>query len=184
MYNAELVEEINDGNLFLRKISKHDAEFFFTSLNVKDLTTYLSLGPLATLEYSKRLIKNYLKYWDNYTQFNYIIEVKEDEMEKIGSISLWNVNWRHMRAEIGIWIVPTFWNKGYGEKSINLIKIIGFDYLKLNRLEAHIAAENLRSITLFKKCDFSQEGTLKQYLKFQGKYHDAIILTCIKNKKV
>lgn len=184
MYNAELIEEINDGDLFLRKISKHDSEFLFNSLNKKNLTTYLSLGPLATLEYSKRLIKSYLKYWDNYAQFNYIIEVKEVDKEKIGSISLWNVNWRHMRAEIGIWIVPTFWNKGYGEKSINLIKIIGFNHLKLNRLEAHIALENLRSITLFKKCDFLPEGTLKQYLKFQGKYHDAIILACTKSKKV
>ncbi|MFX1573605.1 MAG: GNAT family N-acetyltransferase [Promethearchaeota archaeon] len=183
MYNAELIEEINDGNLFLRKISKHDAEFLFHSLNLKDLTTYLSLGPLSTLEYSKRLIKNYLKYWDNYAQFNYIIEVREDKKEKIGSISLWNVNWRHMRAEIGIWIIPPYWNKGHGEKSLNLIKIIGFNHLKLNRLEAHIAVDNLRSIILFKKCDFLQEGTLKQYLKFQGKYYDAIVLAYTKNKK-
>ena len=71
--NSEIIEEINDRNLFLRKISKKDADFFFKSLNEKNLTTYLSLRPLKSLEYSKGLIKNYLRYWDNYLQFNYII---------------------------------------------------------------------------------------------------------------
>ena len=75
--HAEVVEEINDGNLFLRKISKEDVEFVFRSLNEKVITAYLSLGPMKTLEHSKRLIKGYLKYWDNYLQFNYIVELEE-----------------------------------------------------------------------------------------------------------
>ena len=55
----KIIEEINDGNLFLRKISKDDIEFVFQSLNDKNLITFLSLGPLKTLEHSKGLIKNY-----------------------------------------------------------------------------------------------------------------------------
>ena len=119
--NLSIVEEVNDGNLFLRKISKDDAEFVFRSLNDNNLIAYLSLGPLKSIEHSKRLIKSYLKYWDNSIQFNYIIELYEEDKVKIGSISLWNVNWKHHRAQIGIWLVPFFWSKGFGEKSINLI---------------------------------------------------------------
>ena len=62
--NSEIIEEISDRNLFLRKISKKDADFFFKSLNEKNLTTYLSLRPLKSLENSKGLIKNYLRYWN------------------------------------------------------------------------------------------------------------------------
>lgn len=179
---SEIIEEINDGNLFLRKISKDDGDFVFKSLNDKNLTTYLSLGPLKTLEHSKRLIKGYLRYWDNKLQFNYIIEMHEVKKEKIGSISLWNVNWQHLRAQIGIWLIPSYWGKGLGEKSINLIKNIAFNHLKINRLEAYIAKENIKSIVLFEKCGFREEGKLKQYLNFQGKYHDAVIVACLKNK--
>jgi ribosomal-protein-alanine N-acetyltransferase len=181
--NSEVVEEINDGNLFLRKISKDDIEFLFQSLNKKDLITYLSLGPIKTLEHMKRLIKSYLKYWDKNIQFNYIIELQNDNKIKIGSVSLWNISWQHHRAQIGIWLIPSFWNKGLAEKSLNLIKIIAFNHLKINRLEAYIAKENKRSMTLFEKCGFSNEGLLKEYLNFHGSYHDAIIMGCLKRIK-
>ena len=179
--NSEIIEEINDRNLFLRKISKKDADFFFKSLNEKNLTTYLSLRPLKSLEYSKGLIKNYLRYWDNYLQFNYIIELHNLDLIKIGSISLWNVNWQHQRTQIGVWLIPSFWGKGLGERSLNLIKRIAFNHLKINRLEAYIAIENKKSISLFEKCGFEKEGMLKQYLNFQGKNHNAIIVALLKN---
>lgn len=179
--NSDIIEEINDGNLFLRKISKDDVDFFFKSLNEKNLTTYLSLGPLKSLEYSKGLIKNYLRYWEKFLQFNYIIELNNLDLIKIGSISLWNVNWQHKRTQIGVWLIPSFWGKGLGEKSLNLIKKIAFNHLKMNRLEAYIALENKRSVSLFEKCGFEKEGMLKQYLNFQGKYHDAIILALLKH---
>lgn len=181
-FDLDIVEEINDGPLYLRKVKKNDTEFFFTSLNEELLTTYLSLGPLKTVEDSKRLVRQYLKYWDNYAQYNYVIEIRETSVKRIGSVNLWNLNWKHNRGEIGIWILPSFWNKGFGKKSLNLIKHIGFIHLKLNRLEAHIALENKRSISLFKKCKFKEEGILKQYLNFQGIHHDTLVLACLKNR--
>ena len=183
--DIEVIEEINDNNIFLRKISKNDAKFLFNSLKQREITNYMSLGPLKTLDSSKRLIGNYLKYWNNFSQYNYIIEIKEGNIiNNAGSISLWNISWLHMRAEIGIWLVPKYWKQGIGEKAISLIKIIAFNHLKLNRIEAHVAVDNIRSITLFKKCEFIKEGTLKQYLNFKGIYHDALILACLNTKKV
>ena len=181
-YNLEIVDEINDGNLYLRKVKKNDAKFFYSSLNEKNLIAYLSLGSLATMEDSKRLIRKYLRFWNNYAQYNYVIEIRESSIERIGTVNLWNLNWKHKRGEVGIWIIPSCWNKGYGKKALNLIKNIGFIHLKLNRLEAHIALENKRSIFLFKKCEFKEEGRLRQYLNFQGIYHDTLVLACLKNR--
>ncbi len=106
----------------------------------------------------------------------------EPQTSKVGSASLWNINWRHYRVQTGIWLNPSFCSKGLGEKSINLIKNIGFNHLKMNRLEAYIAVENKRSIFLFEKCGFKEEGTLKQYLNFHGNFHDALVLACLKNR--
>ncbi|MFW9784559.1 MAG: hypothetical protein ACFFFB_19925, partial [Candidatus Heimdallarchaeota archaeon] len=64
IHDLEIIEEINDGSLYLRKITKLDANFVYHSLNEKSLITYLSLGPLMKLEDSKRLIRRYLKYWE------------------------------------------------------------------------------------------------------------------------
>ncbi|MHA1491831.1 MAG: GNAT family N-acetyltransferase [Promethearchaeota archaeon] len=182
MSNVNIVEEINIENLFLKKISTTDAHFFLESLKEKKLILYLAIGPLLNLAHSKKLIKNYLKYWNKKNQFNYVIEIRNGKNKiKVGSISLWNVSWLHKRAEIGIWLIPNYWDKGIGKKAMTLIKNIAFNHLKLNRLEAHISIENIKSITLFKKCGFSLEGTLKQYLYLNGKHHDALILSYLKD---
>jgi RimJ/RimL family protein N-acetyltransferase len=182
MEDFELIEEINDGNLHLRKVSKDDVSFFYRSLQEKEMTNYLSLGPLRSLEHSKRLIKNYLKSWDKYLQFNYVIELRENRTStKIGSVSLWAVNWYHQRSGVGIWILPKYWEHGFGSKTIVLIKNIAFNHLNLNRLEAHIAKQNEKSIKMFKKCDFMEEGVLKNYLRIDAKFQDAVILACYRN---
>ena len=182
MEDFELIEEINDGNLHLRKVSKDDVSFFYRSLQEKEMTNYLSLGPLRSLEHSKRLIKNYLKSWDKYLQFNYVIELRENRTStKIGSVSLWAINWYHQRSGVGIWILPKYWEHGFGSKTIVLIKNIAFNHLNLNRLEAHIAKQNEKSIKMFKKCDFMEEGVLKNYLRIDAKFQDAVILACYRN---
>ena len=110
----DIVEEINDQYLFMRKVSKEDAEFLFDSLKQKSINQYLSLGPLSSLEHSKRLIEKYLRSWKKLRQFNYIIEIKEgNPRKKVGAISLWNLNWLHRRAEIGVWLTSSdYFNKG------------------------------------------------------------------------
>ncbi|MHA1457052.1 MAG: GNAT family N-acetyltransferase [Promethearchaeota archaeon] len=101
--------------------------------------------------------------------------------EKIGSVSLWNISWLHRRAEIGIWLLPKYWKFGYGKKAVNLIKIIGYNHLNLNRIEAHVAIKNVNSIKMFKSCDFEEEGILRQYLNLNGMFQDAIVLSCMRS---
>jgi ribosomal-protein-alanine N-acetyltransferase len=178
--NVAIIEEISDKNLYLRKISKDDTLFLFESLKDKRTTLYLSLGPLKTFERSKKLIKGYLKSWDKYLQFNYIIELRESNgTKKLGSVSIWNISWYHRRADIGIWILPDFWNKGIGKRSLSLIKNVAFLHLNLHRIEAHIAIDNNRSINLFKNAQFVEEGKLSEYLNLDGRYCDAILLACL-----
>jgi len=182
MEDIELIEEINDENLFLRKVSKNDVSFFYQSLKEKEMINYLSLGPLRSFDHSKKLIRNYLKSWDKYLQFNYVIELRDNlTIKRIGSVSLWNVNWLHKRSGIGIWILPNYWGQGIGKRVIELIKIIAFYHLNLNRIEAQIAVENDKSIKMFKKSGFKEEGLLKKYLNIEGNFHDAYTLGCFKD---
>ncbi len=180
MDDFEVIEEINDGSLYLRKVTVSDAIFFYESLKDDKMTEYLSLGPLESLDYAKSLLRLHLKWWKKYLQFNYIIEQRTNNSAlKLGSIALWNMSWLHKRSEIGVWLLPINWNKGVGTKVISLAKNIAFIHLKLHRLEAHIAVENEKSIHLFQKCNFSNEGVLKDYLWLNNKFHDAYIFACV-----
>lgn len=53
MANIEIIDEINEGNLFLRKVSKDDISFFYNSLTNKEMTNFLSLGPLNFRAFKK-----------------------------------------------------------------------------------------------------------------------------------
>jgi len=181
MVSIEIIDEINEGNLFLRKVSKDDISFFYNSLTNKEMTNFLSLGPLRSLEHSRRLIKNYIKSWDKYLQFNYVIELRDDKnISRIGSASLWNISWIHSRSGVGIWILPEYWEKGLGKRVIQLVKSIAFNHLNINRIEAHIAVNNERSIKMFKNSNFEEEGILRKYLNIDGKFHDALIFSSLK----
>jgi ribosomal-protein-alanine N-acetyltransferase len=182
----EFIEEISENNLYLRRISKDDANFFYESLTrSNEITTFLSLGPLRSLDHARRLIKTYIKSWETCAQFNYIILLKNENVEvRIGSVSLWNVSWLHRRAEVGIWLLTEFWGQGYGTTALELIKRIGFFHLKLNRLEAHIAVENERSIKMFVSRGFEKEGILKKYLNLNGRFKDALILAHLKDPRI
>lgn len=174
----DIVEAINSDSIHIRRLDKDDAKFFYYSLLDKKITNYLSLGPLKSLEHAKKLVKSYIKLWEQYQQFNYIITC---DSNKLGSISLWNVSYLHKRAEVGIWILPKYWDQGFGKKSIELIKVIAYQHLHLHRLESHIAIENLRSIEMFKSCGFKEEGLLKDYLYLRGEFLDAKVLSHLKN---
>ncbi|TFF90489.1 MAG: N-acetyltransferase [Promethearchaeota archaeon] len=181
MEPIEIVEQIHEDNLFLRKVSKEDDQFYYKSLKIDDMTQYLSLEPLKSLKHSKKMIDIQLKKWKKGTQFNYIIEIEiNHHRKKMGAVSLWNMSWRHRRCEIGIWMLPKFWNKGYAKKALGLIKTVAFIHLKLNRLEAHIALQNNRSIKLFEQSGFKREGVLKEYLYFNGKLYDAFVYAFLK----
>ncbi len=177
-----ILEEINDGTLFIRKISMKDKKFLFTSLNKKIITKYLLIDSLLSLNHSKNLIKKYLKDWSKNKQFCYIIEIIDKGLrKKIGLTNLWNINWRNKRAEIGIWLLPKYWNKGYGKKTINIIISLAFDFLDLYRLEVHIVENNSTSINLFEQCGFKKEVVLENYLFINGKFCNAVYLSLIRS---
>ncbi|MHA1763261.1 MAG: GNAT family N-acetyltransferase [Promethearchaeota archaeon] len=177
--NIEILEEISEAPIILRKVKKKDFHFLQESLKDMHVTQYLSIGPLFSKKSAKKLINEYLKEWNKYHQFNYIIELEKERIMKIGLISLWNISWHHGRAEIGIWLIPDYWSKGYGTKALELIKLIAFHHLKLHRLEVHVATKNARSLKLFKKSGFVEEGVLRHYLNLRGTFHDAVVLSLL-----
>ncbi|NJP19736.1 MAG: GNAT family N-acetyltransferase, partial [Hydrococcus sp. CRU_1_1] len=56
----------------------------------------------------------------------------------------------------------------------------GFNFLELNRIEAMVMLENLASMKLLNKLGFSEEGILKEYGFWKGKFHDLRIFSLLK----
>lgn len=94
----------------------------------------------------------------------------------IGNITISSIDWKNGAGSVGIAVGDkVYWGKGYATEALSLASDFSFSRLKLHRLEAWISANNLPSQKLFKKVGFVQEGILKDRVKFDTKYVDALI---------
>jgi len=74
-------------------------------------------------------------------------------------------------------------NKGFGRKAMSQVIHRGFNELKLHRIELQVYAFNTRAIHVYEQLGFKKEGTLRDLLKLDGQYHDAIIMSMLENEK-
>lgn len=93
----------------------------------------------------------------------------------IGTIALMKVDERNRHAELAIVIgEKDYWSKGYGSQMMHTLLEYGFEGLNLDRLYLHVFSFNERAIKFYEKFNFKHEGTLRNMLYRNGKYHDLL----------
>ena len=94
----------------------------------------------------------------------------------IGQVSIYGLNFLHSRAEIGIWVGRTHWNKGFAKEALEILISHAFLDIHLNRLQAHIFTQNNSSIRVFEKLGFKREGLNELYVKkTNGEFNDVYV---------
>lgn len=78
-------------------------------------------------------------------------------------------------ANFGYRIFNRYWGHGFGREMARGGLFIGIKQLKLQRLEASIDLDNLRSIKLVKSLGFEREGIKKAYWYQNGSWDDQIV---------
>lgn len=81
----------------------------------------------------------------------------------------------HQFANFGYRIYNRYWRKGYGKEAARAGLKIGFQDLKLNRLEAAINLDNRKSIALVRSIGMKREGIKKRYWYEEGQWVDHLI---------
>jgi [ribosomal protein S5]-alanine N-acetyltransferase len=73
---------------------------------------------------------------------------------------------------LGYWLSATHVGRGYATLGLRLLLDHAFRGMRLNRLEANIQPENLRSIALARRLGFRKEGFSPRYLEIGGVWCD------------
>ncbi len=103
--------------------------------------------------------------------------------EKVGMANLLNINFKDGNAELGLLLDPSFQGKGLGKDVVETLVRYSFNELRLNRLETSIIAYNKPSLSLFlNKCNWKQEGVLRNWYFRKGKFVDKILLSVLSNE--
>ena len=108
---------------------------------------------------------------ENTKRFTFSVELI-DGNEFIGLIGI-NLGKEHYKnAEVWFQYDYKFWNKGYATESLRKIIDFGFENLKLHRIEAGCAIENIGSISVLEKVGMLREAHTRKLLPLKSGWSD------------
>ncbi len=90
----------------------------------------------------------------------------------VGMIDLYEVDFHHQRAGVGILIADAARRQGMATQALELMADYAFRFLKLHQLYAYIGQTNIASQTLFVRCGFVQSALLKDWIVTADGYED------------
>ena len=103
--------------------------------------------------------------------------------EYLGSISIFNIDYKNRAAEIGIVLGKTgLLSQGIGSVALKLAIKFAFERMNLRRLELNVIGFNHRAQKCYLKCGFKEEGRLRQRHYSKGAYHDVIVMGLLKDE--
>ncbi len=123
-------------------------------------------------------IENSLKDIFESKQLRLIIDCNyTDYSEPIGTIDLFDIDFYHKRAGIGILIANEVnRNKGFASQSIKLMEEYSKNHLQLQQLHCKIDEENKLSLKLFQGLGYQITGKLKSWKYSSNGWKDVFIL--------
>jgi len=165
----------------LRAYEKEEMGYVKDLINKSEIKKYLSPGiPFPyTLEDELKFYESISANNDTYT---FAIEAKEDE-ELIGGCGINAIDWKNSTATVGIFIGKEgFLSKGYGTDAMKILINFIFNEMNINKIKLDVYSFNVRAINCYEKLGFKKEGTLRNEIFREGKYHDILVYGMFKDE--
>ena len=153
-------------NIKLLPIEEHHLIEIQQWINDENLTKYMTVHfPVSFMEQKSWLEKLY----KDESKIKLIISVDDKD---VGMISLINIDHKNKNSEIGIYIIPKYQKNKYAFKVINKMLNFVFREMNMHKIYVLIYKCNVPSIKLFEKLGFTFEGSDRESVFYNNKYHD------------
>jgi RimJ/RimL family protein N-acetyltransferase len=104
--------------------------------------------------------------------------VTADEGRFVGEVVLMDVDADNESAGFRIALSnPDEFGRGYGSEATRLVAEFAFAVVGLHRLALEVYDFNARAIATYRRCGFREEGRLRDALRWDGEWHDAIVMS-------
>jgi RimJ/RimL family protein N-acetyltransferase len=160
----------------LRAIEPEDSELLAAWFNDPELMRCWGVSePSESRSSVRHRIERWLEeesIWGRPAAF--IIERLEGEA--IGLIVLSNYQPVDANVDLSILIGDSnLWSRGFGSDALNAVVEAAFEAWNLHRLTVRVEAFNQQAQKFFERCEFVQEGSMKEARFMDGSYHDILI---------
>ena len=164
-------------NIFLRALELEDINYLFS---IENNEKYWSISD-SQIPFSKYLLNRYLNNsdMDIYEAKQLRLVIADFQNITIGLIDLFDIDFKNNRAGVAIIINEKMRSKGFAKEALELLIKYSKTHLSLHQLYCNILEDNTHSVNLFKSVEFKQVGLKKDWIKFDGKYKNELLLQLI-----
>ncbi len=163
---------LETARLRLRQIEMTDAENIYNHRLKEKVNTHLEDFPHKSIEETKAFIVKIQNAVAANETILWVINEKGSDTF-IGTVCLWNINKETERGETGYTLEPEFHGKGYMTEALEKSIDYAFNTIKLKSIEAYTSKNNIGSIKVLTKNNFTIDETQEAI----NRGTDRIILT-------
>lgn len=141
--------------LLLREVIPEDRVGLFKNFSDGEVASWFFDEPYSRIEQADEIIQAFIDEFEQGTGLTWAITLKGSN-EFVGTCGYEEIkvgSW----GEIGFDLAKEHWGKGLAHEAVSAIIEVGFDRLRLDKIEAHTYAINARAIRLLKSLGFRLE---------------------------
>ncbi len=159
--------------LFIRELSVADTDNIHALHSLSLTDEYNTLGFPATKQVTEKLVDDWLSAQTERPRDLYVFCIdRVDTKQFIGLIALNVGPQKYKTAEVWYKIHPDHWGKGFATEALRKLLVFGFNTLRLHRIEAGCAVDNISSARVLEKAGMSKEGRKRKILPIRGEWKD------------
>jgi len=157
----------------LRWLTAADVGALHEIFSNADVMRYWSHKPFADEGEARELLAAIERRFAEQTLFQWGIARLDDE-RIVGTCTLYSVDARNLRAELGYALGRAHWGQGLMGEALGLLLAFAFGPLGLRRLEADVDPDNAASIRALERLGFQREGYLRERWFVGGETQDTV----------
>lgn len=157
----------------------------------EDMLTYWVSDPNIQSMYSEPIyttkedVKGLLdKYIDSYKEDDYYrwAIIEKDSNICIGQIAIFLVDNKNHFCEIEYCLGSKFHRKGYATEAVRRVLEFCFSDVNFHKVQVCHKEGNVASEGVIKKCNFTYEGTLRDFFYMEGKYVNRLYYSMLREE--
>jgi [ribosomal protein S5]-alanine N-acetyltransferase len=157
--------------LVLREISADDAADLFTLFSTPKVMEFYDAAPYIDIEQAKQDIERFASWHSKDIGKRWGLALPEN-YKTIGTCGLFGHNKIYRSCIVGYDLLPHYWGLGYMQEALKSVLNYGFKSMNLNRVQATTNLDSARSIHTLNTLGFKEEGILREWGFWKGKFHD------------
>lgn len=170
--------KIQGSNIYLRPHEMRDKDIILAGIHEPEGNKLTGTHGTFTMPQIEAYITNNSK---NDERLGWVICLVDDTV--VGEIVINEIDQNNRSANIRIALFNTqYFGKGYGTEAMRLAIHYGFKTLNLHRIELTVFDFNPRAIHVYEKLGFKLEGTMRDTLHWEGKYHSEHIMSILEKE--